>query len=291
MRALTILTAALCVLPRACGDDVAPAAGPYARWANGPPADPAFFPICVWLQAPANAAKFKELGFNTYMGLWKGPTDEQLTGLKKAGMFAICEQNAVGLKWKDDKTILAWMHGDEPDNAQWDAGQKKYTGAVPLERLLAGYRRMAAADPTRPILVNFGQGVANDGWIGIGMKRDRYPAYMAAADIVSFDVYPVVGVRKPDGENYLWWVAKGVDRLREWTGDKKPVWNVIECTHIGEPTKKATPAQVRAMVWMSLVHGSRGLCYFVHQFKPKFIEAALLVDGPSTRGSTSWRRS
>ena len=29
---------------------------------------------------------------------------------------------------------------------------------------------------------------------------------------------------------------------------------------------------------MSLVHGSRGLIYFVHQFKPKFNEHALLDD-------------
>jgi len=29
---------------------------------------------------------------------------------------------------------------------------------------------------------------------------------------------------------------------------------------------------------MALIHGSRGLIYFVHQFKPKFIEAALLAD-------------
>ena len=29
---------------------------------------------------------------------------------------------------------------------------------------------------------------------------------------------------------------------------------------------------------MALIHGSRGLIYFVHQFEPRFIEAALLED-------------
>jgi hypothetical protein len=29
---------------------------------------------------------------------------------------------------------------------------------------------------------------------------------------------------------------------------------------------------------MSLIHGSRGLIYFVHQFRPRFIEAGLLAD-------------
>ena len=44
------------------------------------------------------------------------------------------------------------------------------------------------------------------------------------------------------------------------------------------PKAKATPHQVRAEVWMSLVHGSRGLIYFVHQFQPRFNEHALLDD-------------
>jgi hypothetical protein len=73
-------------------------------------------------------------------------------------------------------------------------------------------------------------------------------------------------------------VAKGVDRLVEWSGGRKLVWNCIECTRIGNGRVRATPAQVRAEVWMSLIHGSRGLIYFVHEFKPKFNEWALLDD-------------
>ncbi len=45
----------------------------WEKFKNGPPADPKFFPIIVWLQAPANAAKYKAAGINTYMGLYKGP--------------------------------------------------------------------------------------------------------------------------------------------------------------------------------------------------------------------------
>src|SRR6185503_3510786 len=35
----------------ACGAD---AESPYTIWAKGPPSDPGFFPLAVWLQAPAN---------------------------------------------------------------------------------------------------------------------------------------------------------------------------------------------------------------------------------------------
>src|SRR5689334_13264772 len=60
------------------------------------------FPIAVWLQAPANASKYKAAGINLYVGLWQGPTEEQLAILKAAGMPVVCEQNAVGLAHKDD---------------------------------------------------------------------------------------------------------------------------------------------------------------------------------------------
>src|SRR5947207_8872301 len=84
---------------------------------KGSLADPSFFPIAVWLQDPANASKYKDVGINVYVGLWRGPTEKQLAELKKHDIRVICRQNAVGLQHKDDPTILAWMHNDEPDNA------------------------------------------------------------------------------------------------------------------------------------------------------------------------------
>ncbi|MBI3268814.1 MAG: hypothetical protein HYZ53_07315, partial [Planctomycetes bacterium] len=75
-----------------------------------------------------------------------------------------------------------------------------------------------------------------------------------------------------------WFVAKGLGRLREWGGPAKIRWNFVECTRVSHATKKATPAQVEAEVWMSLVHGSRGLVYFCHEFQPMVNADALLDD-------------
>ena len=256
----------------------------YVRWENGPPSDPAYFPIAVWLQDPKNASRYKSAGINLYVGLWKGPTEAQLSTLKAAGMQVICGQNRVGLAHREDPTIVAWMHGDEPDNAQSIVdrvtGKKTYGPPVPPPRIVANYERIRAADPTRPVMLNLGQGVANDEWRGRGSqaRRDDYLTYVEGCDILSFDVYPVVGIRKPDGENFLWYVPKGVDRLTRWSGGRKIVWNCIECTHISNEKAKATPHQVQAEIWMSLIHGSMGLIYFVHEWKPKFNEHALLDD-------------
>jgi hypothetical protein len=100
---------------------------------------------------------------------------------------------------------------------------------------------------------------------------------VATTDIVSYDVYPVAGIRKSDGERYLWYVAKGVDSLRAWARSGQPVWNVIGTTRINAE-RGPTPAQVRSEVWMSIVHGSTGILYFCHEWNPVFREARLLED-------------
>lgn len=257
-------------------------AGQAAAQSSGPLADPRFFPIAVWLQNPSNAARYKEAGINIYVGLWRGPTDEQLATLKQHGMYVICSQNAAGLAHMDDPNILAWMHGDEPDNAQTIRGGKGKGYGPPIlpSKIVEDYRQRKANDPTRPVLLNLGQGVAWDNYIGRGVRRNHpedYPEYVQGCDIASYDIYPACH-EHPDIAGKLWYVADGVSRLRQWAGKDRRVWNCIECTHISNPTAKATPQQVKAEVWMSLIRGSQGIIYFVHEFKPQFVEAGLLAD-------------
>jgi hypothetical protein len=254
-------------------------ASPYARWKNGPPVDPNFFPIAVWLQKPENAERYKAAGINVYVALHRGPTAEQLALLEKAGMRVICGQRR-GLEHKENRTIIGWMHNDEPDNAQSLGERKGYGPPVPPEKVVVDYERMRESDPTRPVLLNLGQGVAWDNWIGRGVRRNHpedYPLYVKGCDIASFDIYPAV---HDSGEvaGKLEFVARGVQRLVGWTDGAKPVWNCIEASRISNPNVKPTPHQIRSEVWMSLIHGSRGLIYFVHQFKPTFKEASLLED-------------
>lgn len=251
----------------------------YDRWENGISSDPSYFPIAVWVQSPHNAERYKQAGINLYIGLWNGPTEEQLVALKRAGMPVICSQNDVALNSEHADLIVAWMHGDEPDNAQ-----AKRSGGYgpPIEPSVIEkqYQQIKMRDPTRPILLNLGQGVAYDNYIGRGVRTDHpedYPLYIRGSDIVSFDIYPAVH-DKPEVAGKLEFVPRGVERLRRWSKDEKIVWNCIEASRIGNTEVKPTPDQIRAEVWMSLIRGSRGLIYFVHQFEPNFIEASLLAD-------------
>jgi hypothetical protein len=264
------------------------AGSPYAAWSHGPPTDPSFFPIAVWLQAPGNAAKYRDAGINTYVALWKGPTAEQVDALKALGMKLVCHQNELGLQRKDDPTIIGWMHGDEPDNAQPKQGGG-YGPPIAPEKIVADYKKVRDADPTRPVLLNLGQGVAWDKYIGRGVRSNHpedYAEYLKGCDIASFDIYPVVHDHA-DILGKLWKVPEGVERLRKWGDDKKIVWNCIEASRISSETAKPNSAQIRTEVWMSLIHGSRGLIYFVHQFKPRFSEASLLQDAELLAGVTA----
>jgi hypothetical protein len=137
---------------------------------------------------------------------------------------------------------------------------------MPLEKFLEESQKIKQSDPTRPYLVCFGQGVINDLFKGRGIERSEYPKYMAPVDFIQYDVYPITNSKRPDGENYLELTGQGVSRIRGWTGGKKPVMCWIETTHIGNKDKAPTPAQTNCEVWITMVHGARGVGYFCHDF-------------------------
>lgn len=248
--------------------------------------DPNDFPITVWLQNPYRAAEYAAAGFNGYTGMVKHDTwEEELAKLKENGIYLIaCPDDEVMAM--DSDVIMAWMHGDEPDNAQSD-GQGGYGPPIKPEKIVRDYKSVKEKDPTRPVFLNLSMGVAYDGWIGRGVRTNHpedYPEYAKGADIVSFDIYPVTSKRE-DIAGKLELVPYGVNRLEKWAPGK-PVWTCIECTRINNADVKPTPHETRAMVWMALINGADGLVYFSHQFKPRFIEAGLLADAEMTAAVT-----
>ncbi|HEY1957500.1 MAG TPA: hypothetical protein VGH28_17900 [Polyangiaceae bacterium] len=255
------------------GGDAAPNLDTYGAWFGGY-SDPTFFPISVWLQDPSIAKQYQAIGVNQYIGLYNGPTTQDLTNLTTASMPAYCDQNATGLANLQNKIIAGWTQQDEPDNAQPD-GQGGYGPCVSPATIQNLYQQMKTKDPTRPVFLNVGQGVANDAWVGRGSCSNQpqdYPEYAKGSDVISFDIYPV------NSGLDITLVATGVDRLGQAVSNKKPVWNWIECTRIDQANTKPTPDQVKSEVWMSIVHGSMGIGYFVHQFTPTEDDHALLDD-------------
>lgn len=242
---------------------------------NGFPSDPSFFPIGVWLQSPARAPAYKAIGINTFVGLWNGPTEDQLAALAKYEMFVVAPQNDVGLHSANRGIIKGWLHGDEPDNAQ-PIGLGLYGSCIPASEVVRRTRQMKARDNTRPVIINFGQGIANEFWRGRGPcsgDENYYSVAARDADILSFDIYPV-GSETPQVKGKLEYVARGVTRLTNLAVDAQKVWAVIETTAL-DPGHAVTPAQLRSEVWMAITHGAHGIVYFVHEFAPTFREDAI----------------
>jgi hypothetical protein len=258
----------ICVAALVAGTSAAAA----EKYPNGLPNNAAFFPIGVWLQSPARAPAYKAIGINTYVNLWQGPTERQLADLARYGMFVIASQNDVALHSPNRAIIKGWLHQDEPDNAQ-PIGLGLYGTCIPATEVVRRTHEMKARDPTRPVMLNFGQGVANEYWRGRGPCTNDRGYYSIAArdvDILSFDIYPV-GSETPQVKGKLEYVARGVARLKNIAAGDQKVWAVIETTAL-DPGHMVTPAQLRAEVWMAIIHGARGIVYFVHEFLPTFRE-------------------
>ena len=249
--------------------------------------EPSFFPIAVWLQDPINASAYKDNGINMFVGLWNGLDYDQLDLLRSASVKVICAQNNFGLSVINEPIIYGWMiDGDEPDNAQWNATTQTYDPCINPSIIINDYHVIKHNDPSRPVYLNLGQGVAYNSYIGRGTcsgNLDTYKissgGYLLGCDIASFDIYPV---NNTDGQtnNKLWYVATGIQNLITWSGNK-PSWCWIETTRISDSSpRKPTTSEVKSEVWMGLIHGAKGFGYFCHSFVTSSTDEAALLHDP-----------
>ncbi len=243
-----------------------------------------FFPIAVWLQEPQDAMAYKNHGINMYVGIWDGLTQTKLDLLKAADMKVIADLNEFAKENLQEPLIYGWMHGDEPDNAQWNPVTNSYDPCIDPSKIINYYNELKLADPSRPVYLNLGRGIAATHWVGRGEctgRTDMYKmandGYLKGCDIASFDIYPVNSSEK-EVRDSLWYIAKGVDSLREWSGYSKPTWCWIETTQINQGERRPTPEEVKSQVWMALIHGVSGIGYFCHSFAEGTEAAALLHD-------------
>ncbi len=248
--------------------------------------DASYFPIGVWLQDPVkNGVAYKSNGINTFVGLWNELNQTQLDALKNANLKVICAQNEFGLSLGNEPLLIGYMHGDEPDNAQWNETTQKYDPCISPSIIISDYNTIKQKDPSRPVYLNLGQGVAYNNYVGRGACRnntDLYKVsnngYLAGCDIGSFDIYPV---NNTDGitNGKLEYVGMGIQNLINWSGGK-PCWCWIETTRIRDSApRRPTTSEVRSEVWMALIHGASGFGYFCHSFLTNATdEAAMLHD-------------
>ncbi len=282
----------------------------YAKYSPSLPVSPSFFPIGVWYAGvvfPSDITKDKASGLNTYVQIVKGGLTSQI---RKAGMYII-NNNYSGY----GKETIGWYVSDEAD--MWGGpGSAAWTGKYPGSGTICspasakcGYTVMSkllAATPNdhRLKYANYGKGVQfqdstaqakkfiNNYNLGV-VTDDSYwmtddsiciigqgANYFPASDLIkSSDGTPEL----PPGlchlaSNY----ALTVEHIRSLVAParSKPVWAFIE---LGHPFKQAgwpsaTPQEIRAAVWDSLIGGARGIVYFNHSFGGSCITSNVLRD-------------
>jgi hypothetical protein len=165
-------------------------------------------------------------------------------------------------------TLLAWDQMDEP--------QGSGAGLNNLASCVANYQQWKAVDPSRPVFLNFA-GVdaagaltgpkpswCTDATGGCSLESNHLDYINGALDWVSNDVYPCSGYL-PDESRRCdpSYIGDPIDRIRSWTD--KPQFAFIETSYqkfVPQSTRGPTKDEVRAEIWVAIVHGVRGYTFF-----------------------------
>lgn len=139
--------------------------------------------------------------------------------------------------------------------------------------VLAEYQRIRKADPSRPVFMTLtGHFHPHfDKW-NDSQRQDLYPAYIRAADVVGYDIYPIYGWNRPD---WLHLVHEATELLVAQAAPR-PVYAWIETSRGGQWTgalerqHEVTPEHIRAEVWMAICRGATAIGYFTHVWKPAY---------------------
>ncbi|MDE1859941.1 MAG: hypothetical protein KGH67_05455, partial [Candidatus Micrarchaeota archaeon] len=223
----------------------------YCNWTNGPSTSSSYFPIGVWDTSPGDASEYEKIGINLFVGdygsMWSASdySSNNTQVILPAGSSSAPFNHA----------ITGWDLPDEPD-----------VSCTPASTVLGWYSTNKSRDPTRPIMVNFGQGASLLGYAintsgdGCVASASYFKQASSGADIVSSDLYPVA-----DGHpNDLQGIAQEVDNLKSWQPNKT-IWTFIEAADNVETNGVSmTASQIKSEAWMALIHGSQGIIYFDH---------------------------
>lgn len=141
------------------------------------------------------------------------------------------------------------------------------------EQTAQAYQRIRQGDANRPVFMTFtGYFHPHFGKWPDEVRSRLYPAYIASADVVGFDIYPIYGWNKPE---WIHLVYEATAQLTDLAGNR-PTYAWIETGKGGQYTgalenqKDVTPRHIEAEVWMALCGGATGIGYFTHIWKPSY---------------------
>ena len=225
-------------VPAATGPLSATTAG-GALVVNGKPV----FPIMVFKECTWAVPGLLSLGINTFMGECKG-NDAAMVGAVGGRAWVIPD---VGARL-DGPGVIGWHQRDEAD--LWVGPSAlpivRHDRRVTFLTLSSHFWAGAAAGP---------------------LPRDQYPAMIARADVIGFDIYPLgFWCRRAFAP-----VFQAQQAMVALAGGK-PTFQWIEANAMGDSPCTADwhfepqPNTVHAEVWLAIAGGAHGIGYFPGHF-------------------------
>lgn len=142
--------------------------------------------------------------------------------------------------FRNHPALLSWYIADEP----------VHRGIQPAD-LAPAYQLIKKLDPYHPVSIVF-------------LRAEGSGAYEQVLDIAMVDPYPIP--RKP-----IALVREETKKLSEIFKYKKAIWVVPQAFGGNEWwEREPTPAEARAMTWMAVLEGARGLQYFIRHHGMSF---------------------
>ena len=196
-----------------------------------------FFGLLMFHSSSSDKRLFDVKEINAYLG---GANDT----FAERGIVAIPSYDsawraydliAEGLNRNRHPRTLMHYICDEPENTLVSVDELKRLNAL-----------VKAADPTKPTLINVSPTFAANS------------AVLTIPDVVGLDIYPI-----PNGRIYD--VGRLIDQVKFSSGGK-PVVSIVQtfswAAYGRTGARYPTPAEVRAMTYISLVHDAKGLWFY-----------------------------
>lgn len=201
---------------------------------NGEP----FFPLLAWQQCPEVLAGSIAAGINLFAaGSPCASPSGTLAAVKGRALVAGADSTLAS----SEPGLLGWFYPDEAD-------ARGLTGPS-LPALPAGLRFLT-------ITSHFASAAAP-----LPSGRGMYPALVAAADVVGFDLYPLQELCRRD----LLPLDFDAQQELEALAPGKPTFQWIEVRGMRcgtAPAVSISPGTVRAESWLALAAGAHGLAFF-----------------------------
>ena len=136
--------------------------------------------------------------------------------------------------------------GRHPGLAGFYTADERPADMVPIA--FRQHRALASAAPGTVTYAALG-----DGW------ENQAPLWRDALDVMGLDPYPIV---KPSGQNHLAMVGEWTRLGQDAVKGSRPLWMVIQYFPLTAAGGWPTETELRAMSWMAIIEGARGLIYW-----------------------------